>query len=96
MDERERPPGEAEFYVTFDDGDVQALRAAKNAARSRWRRTHVELSSSARDARRRRDEDVAYEAHDEHLAALQKWKAAEASFIAARLGFRHEPLPPRS
>ena len=88
-------PLEAGCYPAVEDGEVQALRAAKNLARSRWRRTQVELFTAARRAARLGDEDVAYEAHDEHLTALHDWNAAEASYIAARLGFPHEPLPPR-
>ncbi len=94
MEEPEQTPLEAGFIPTIDDGDVQSLRAAKNLARTKWRETQVELFSAERRARRSGDEGVAFEAHDGHLTALHEWKAAEASYIAARLGFRHEPLPP--
>lgn len=95
MNDWEQAPLEAGFIPTVEDGEVQSLRAAKDRARIRWRRSQVELFSAERRARRSGDEDIAIEAHDGHLAALHEWKAAEASYIAARLGFRHEPLPPR-
>jgi hypothetical protein len=95
MSDPERAHLEPEFYPTVDGDEVQGLRASKDRARSRWRRSLVELVWAARQAARRRDDGIAHEAHDEHLAALHEWKAAEAAYIAARLGFRHEPLPPR-
>ena len=88
--------GSAGYYSTVENRDVQALRVAKNAARAKWRITQVELFSAARKAARLVDQDIAYEAQDEHLAALQDWKATEAQYIAARLGFLHDRLPPRT
>jgi hypothetical protein len=95
MTDSEQPRLGPALYPTVEDAEAQALRASKDLARSRWRRTHVELFSAAREAARRGDAGIAFEAHDEHLAALHAWKAAEAPFIAARLGFRHEPPAPR-
>ena len=91
----EQAPLETGFYATVDGSEVRALRAAKNAARTEWRMTHVQLDSAVRQAARRGDEAIAHEIHEEHLAARQEWISAEAQYIAARLGFRHEPLPPR-
>ena len=91
----EQAPLEAGFYPTLDNDEVHALRTQKNVARTRWRRTLVELSSAERQAARFEDVSIVHEAHAEHLGALHEWKAAEATYIAARLGFRHEPLPRR-
>jgi hypothetical protein len=85
----------APLYPTVEGDEVEALRASKDRARSRWRETHVELFSAGRNAALRGDAAVALEAYDAHLAALHEWTTAEASFIAARLGFRRAPLPPR-
>lgn len=74
-------------YDIVDGDDIEALRAVKNSARSRWRMTHVQLDSAARREPRDADAQRTHEAHAEHLAALQQWTAAEAAFIAARLGF---------
>jgi len=91
----EQPPLKAGFYPTFDNTEVQALRTSKNVARTRWRRTLVELASAGQQAARHEDVSIVHEAHDDHLDALQQWKATEAAYIAARLGFQREPLPPR-
>ena len=94
---RKRDPNEQQgpVYSTHDGPEVRALQFEKNAARSRWRMTHVALDTSTRRAASNFDAAPALEAHAEHLAALREWKAAEARFIAARLGFSREPLPPR-
>jgi hypothetical protein len=92
----EQAPLEDRFYPVLDNVEVQALRTQKNVARTRWRRTLVELTSAERQAARFEDASIAHEAHDEHLGALHEWRAAEATHIAARLGFPHAPLPPRS
>lgn len=76
-----------------DGADVRALHLAKDAALSRWLGTHVAL-----DAARRRaalELDASLEAHAGHLGALQAWQRAESRYLAARLGFRAEPLPSR-
>ena len=92
MDDRDQVSG---YYATHDSPEVRALQQHKNAARSRWRMTHVALDTSTQRAAHERDLDPALVAHDEHMRALQDWKAAEAAFIAARLGFAREPLRPR-
>ncbi|MEI6664794.1 MAG: hypothetical protein WCL53_01415 [Chloroflexota bacterium] len=83
------------IYPVHDTPEADALRLEKNEARSRWRRTQVELDTASRRAFNQPDVDIAIEAQDDHLAALLDWKSGEASFIAARLGFRTEPPPKR-
>jgi hypothetical protein len=95
MGAQDRPPHEVTLYPTVDGDEVQSLRAEKDLARTKWRRTHVELSSAARQGRPQGDADIVIETFDAHLAALHDWQAAETAFIAARLGFRHQPLPRR-
>jgi hypothetical protein len=86
---------EPSIYPVHDTPEVDAPRDEKNEARTRWRRTHVELDSASRRAFNQPDPDLAIEAQDHHLAALLDWKSREATFIAARLGFRTEPPPRR-
>jgi hypothetical protein len=86
---------EARIYPIHETLEVEALRDQKNEARSRWRSTHVELDSASRRAFNQADPDLAIEAQDHHLAALLDWQSREATFIAARLGFRTEPPPRR-
>jgi hypothetical protein len=81
------------FYEVVDNSDVRALRRAECVARSRWLVTHVELDSAVRRAAG--DAELALEAHGEHLGALQAWQGAESLYVAARLGFRAQPLPSR-
>ncbi|RLT27303.1 MAG: hypothetical protein DWI48_03915 [Chloroflexi bacterium] len=88
----ENPPS---IYPVHDTPEVDALRLNKNEARTRWRRTHVELDTASGRAFNQADAEPALEAHEEHLAALLDWKSCEASFIAARLGFRTDPPPKR-
>lgn len=84
----EPPPN---IYPVYDTPEVDTLRTIKNEARTRWRRTHVELDTASRRAINQSDADEAIEAQDDHLAALLDWKSQEAAFIAARLGFRIDP-----
>ncbi len=95
MDERQTDERLLPDYHARDTAAGDARRIEKNEARSRWRRTHVELDTATRRAADQSDVDVAIEAQDAHLRAFLDWKAGEASFIAARLGFTSAPVPSR-
>jgi hypothetical protein len=82
-------------YHVRTGAEIDALRDVKNEARSRWRRTHVELDSAARGGDSAAGVAIAIEALDEHRAALRDWTTREATFVAARLGFSTAPVPPR-
>jgi hypothetical protein len=75
-------------FRTVSGPRIEALRALKDEARTRWRMSHVVLDTAARRAAAGGEQAEAIEAHAGHLDALLDWRDAEAQFVAARLGFR--------